>query len=411
MSAHKQSGLALIEALMALAVMAFGLLALVGVQSNLRQNADIARQRSEAVRIAQEEIEKWRGFNSLNGTGAVVYGDLQSDAPGTGTTVSSEYGLTAQFTMTKSVFPTANTTTPAFSVKSLTVDVTWVDRNNESQRVRLSTALHGVAPELSGTLAVLAEGTPTSVPGGRNPAIPWEAVRLDDGTHSAWRPPQESDGTLVWKFSNASGLIDSICNLASGLAVNSTNLDRYGNCLATRAQLLTGYINFSESNSLATATQAMTPTGDAHTVQVWVHKTDPVDEIVAPGSGCFTGTPSHSRSFVPYYCAVPVSSQAGHAPIWSGYSYVSGWHITGNLGDLSVCRYTRYRDDRQVTGNPSIQNIEHPRAYYQVGQPLSNQNFLVVGVFYDPDPSGLNCPNGSPLPADTTTYPQPDTAP
>jgi Tfp pilus assembly protein PilV len=409
MRARKSSGLALIEALMALAVMAFGLLALVGVQSTLRQNADIARQRSEAIRIAQEEIEKWRGFNSLNGTGAVVYGDLQTDA--SGTPVSSEYGLTAQFTVTKSVYPTANTTTPDFSVKSLTVDVTWRDRNNEAQRVRLSTALHGVAPELSGTLAVLAEGTPVSLPGGRNPAIPWDAVPLDDGVHSAWRPPQGSDGTVVWKFSNASGLIDGICTLDSGMAVNSTNLDEHGNCLVTSALLLSGYVNFAESNARATAAQALTPTGDASNVQVWVHKTDPVVEMVAPGSGCFTGRSYRSRAFVPYYCAVPVSSQAGYPSFWSGYSYVSGSGITGNVGDLTVCRYTRYRDDRLVTGDPSIQNIEHPRAYYQVGQPLPNQNFLVVGVFYDPDPTGLNCPGGSPLPADTTTFPQPATAP
>jgi hypothetical protein len=409
MRARKTSGLALIEALMALAVMAFGLLALVGVQSTLRQNADIARQRSEAIRIAQEEIEKWRGFNSLNGTG-VVYRNLQTDA--SGTPVPSEYGLTAQFTVTKSVYPMANTTPPDFSVKSLTVDVTWRDRNNEDQRVRLSTALHGVAPELSGTLAVLAEGTPASMPGGRNPAIPWEdAVRLDDGVHSAWRPPQGSDGTVVWKFSNTSGLIDGICTLDTGWALNSSNLEQHGTCLETSAQLLSGYVNFADSNSLATATQAMTPTGDASNVQVGVHKTAPVDEIVAPGSGCFTGRSSHSRSYVPYYCAVPVSSRAGDPSYWSGYSYVRGTGITGHLGDLTVCRYTRYRDDRLVTDDPSILNIEHPRAYYQVGQPLANQNFLVVGVFYDPDPTGLNCPGGSPLPADKTAFPQPDTAP
>jgi hypothetical protein len=193
------------------------------------------------------------------------------------------------------------------------------------------------------------------------------------------------------------------------LALTSNNLA--GNCTVARAQLLSGYVNFADSSALATATEAMAPTGEARSVQVWVRKTYPVDELVAPGSGCFTGGPNHSRSFVPYYCAVPVSSLTTDPPIWSGYSYIDETGNTGSLHGLSVCRYTRYRDDRLVNGNPSIQNIEHPRAYYRVGQALSNQNFLVVRRVNDPDSSGLNCPDGTPLPADMNTYPQPDTAP
>ena len=50
-------GVSLIEALVALAVMAFGLLGVVGMQSTLRVNADVSRQRAEAVRMAQEKME------------------------------------------------------------------------------------------------------------------------------------------------------------------------------------------------------------------------------------------------------------------------------------------------------------------------------------------------------------------
>jgi hypothetical protein len=409
MSTRKSSGLALIEALMALAVMAFGLLALVGVQSNLRQNADTARQRSEAIRIAQEEIEKWRAFTSLNGGGTVVYGNLESD--GSSYAISTEYGLTAQFNIAKTVFPASNATPTDFRLKTLTVDVTWLDRNNESQSVRLTTALHGVAPELPGTLAILPEGTPTSLPGGRNMAIPWDAVRLD-GAQSAWRPPQGVEGALVWRFSNDSGMINALCTVAANLPLTSSNLQN--NCTTYNAQFLAGYVYFADSSTLATATQAMSPTGIALTAEVWVHKTAPVDQLLAPNQDCFTETPSPSRSYVTYYCAVPVDASSTGTRDWSGYSYVTGSTITGTLGSLSVCRYTRYRDDRtvnSVNGSPTIKNIEHPRAYYRAAQPLPNQNFLVVGTFYEPDPTGLNCPYGAPLPADTTTYPQPATAP
>ncbi|MDP1533833.1 MAG: prepilin-type N-terminal cleavage/methylation domain-containing protein, partial [Rubrivivax sp.] len=45
----RQQGVSLIEAVVALAVLAFGMLGLVGVQATLRGNADIAKQRAEAV--------------------------------------------------------------------------------------------------------------------------------------------------------------------------------------------------------------------------------------------------------------------------------------------------------------------------------------------------------------------------
>jgi Tfp pilus assembly protein PilV len=51
-------GVSLVEAMVALAVMAFGMLAEVGVQTTLRLNADVAKQRSEATRIAQETLER-----------------------------------------------------------------------------------------------------------------------------------------------------------------------------------------------------------------------------------------------------------------------------------------------------------------------------------------------------------------
>lgn len=58
-------GVSLVEALVAMAVMSIGMLALVGVQSTLRMNGDLARQRTEATRIASEEIERVRSFTSL----------------------------------------------------------------------------------------------------------------------------------------------------------------------------------------------------------------------------------------------------------------------------------------------------------------------------------------------------------
>ena len=61
----RSRGISLIEAMVALAVMAFGTLGVLGVQTTLRLNADIAKQRNEAVRIGQETIEAARSFERV----------------------------------------------------------------------------------------------------------------------------------------------------------------------------------------------------------------------------------------------------------------------------------------------------------------------------------------------------------
>ena len=74
-------GVSLVEALVAMAVMSIGMLAVVGVQGTMRLNSDLARQRTEATRIASEEIERVRSFTSLGvvaGTPGVSYDEIVS---------------------------------------------------------------------------------------------------------------------------------------------------------------------------------------------------------------------------------------------------------------------------------------------------------------------------------------------
>ncbi|MBK9136249.1 MAG: prepilin-type N-terminal cleavage/methylation domain-containing protein [Betaproteobacteria bacterium] len=70
-------GISLIEALVAMAIMAFGMLGVVGMQATLRANADAAKQRSEATRLAEEKIEQWRSFSVLpTTTGVKAFADI-----------------------------------------------------------------------------------------------------------------------------------------------------------------------------------------------------------------------------------------------------------------------------------------------------------------------------------------------
>ena len=388
---RRLNGVALIEALVALAVMAFGLLAVAGMQVTLRQNADISRQRAEAVRIAQEEIERWRSYSLLSdpsGAAPVTYDNLRD---GTDPVVTESASHNTQYTLTRSVFPDSSVTAPAY--KALRLDVSWTDRNNQSQSVRLSTAINGVAPELAATLSVPGAGKPTMQAGGRNTSIPLTAIPLD-ATTSGFRPPQSGSGNVAWVFNNVTGLI-SIC-VTSALTTSALASANITGC-SGRSQLLSGFVNFANATVLATLAEATTPTGTAAAVQVQVNRTLPTVLAVGLGTGCFTETPS-TAAYLAYYCAVPVSALTAEAPIWSGYS-----EVTGLANGLTTCRYTRYRDNRAVSATaPVMTNADHPHDYARVDGPLASQNFLVVRNVSGTD---ADCPDG--LPGSTTSYPQP----
>ena len=55
-SRRAQRGVTLLESLIAFVLLATGALAVASLQGQLRLHADLARQRSEAVRLGQQEI-------------------------------------------------------------------------------------------------------------------------------------------------------------------------------------------------------------------------------------------------------------------------------------------------------------------------------------------------------------------
>lgn len=380
-------GIALIEALVALAVMAFGMLAVAGVQVTLRQNADIAKQRSEAVRLAQAEIERWRAFTSIAGAaGTVTYLNLVTD------TLAAVSGSNAQFTVARSVDEPAN-----LAYKMLRVDVSWVDRNGQAQNVRLSTAIHRVAPELAGTVSVLGGASGL---GYLNPAIPPGSTLLTPTT-SGFRPPQGGVGDAVaWVFNNTTGLI-TVCT-TNALTTATLAPGNIRDCSAGKSQLLSGYISFATGPAAPTAAEAEVPPSASLAVTMQVLRTLPAALAVS----CFT---EQFPLYVSYYCAVPVSVDLR----WSGRSVVGGLaSLTGtdeplsfSAAELRVCRYTRYQDNRTVASG-TITNAEHPLDYAGVNGPLANQNFLIIRAGDGASAFACTADNPATL-VDTTTWRHP----
>lgn len=134
---HHQRGLTLIEALVAFLILSLGMLAVVRLQPELRQHAEAARQRSEATRIAQQDIEALRvlGTNSLD---TIVNADHTVEPDGLG---SPRYAL--QRRVDPATWPQA---------RGVTVVVSWPDRRGDVQQLTLRTLIALSDPSAAGAV-------------------------------------------------------------------------------------------------------------------------------------------------------------------------------------------------------------------------------------------------------------------
>lgn len=123
-----QRGLGLVEALIAFLVLSLGMLAVVRLQPVLRQHAEAARQRSEATRLAQLDLEQARGANPV----PAATNDV--DEPGT----STSYRVQREVDTVS--WPQA---------AAVTVTVSWTERDGATQRLRLASVVATRDPALA----------------------------------------------------------------------------------------------------------------------------------------------------------------------------------------------------------------------------------------------------------------------
>jgi Tfp pilus assembly protein PilV len=402
-------GVALIEALVALTVTALGVVAVLGIQSVLRQNADIAKQRSEAVRLAQAEIERWRSFDPT--VAASIQGQYAALNSGSNLPVD---GSNTAFTVTRQVTTSA---TPAY--KTLVVHVDWTDRSGQAQRVTLNTLLNDIAAALAASVVVPADGGPVARAGGRHAGIPLGAKQISP-TQSAFKPPPSAQGSdsIVWVFNNLTGLF-TICTTTAATTQQVT-LENIANCGTQRFQLLSGYVRFALPVDNTSTPQQPSPQDaefpvDAHPdladpLQVMLRKTAPSP---AEDIACLSERSASLTPFMVYFCAVPPSTDTFEPARWSGRAMVTGSPALtddpaqAGTDRLRVCRYTPYTDDRTVESG-LIKNFEHPLDYFNVSGPLTNQNFLVIRAGNGSVP--FTCPPDDPAassPSNTNTKAHP----
>lgn len=241
----RQQGFTLVEALVALVVTAFGMLALAGFQLSLSTASENAKQRAEAVRLAQQKIDELRSFEVV--ATDLMKLDFQSDivagGPETFNRSSADAYNTAneyrrQWWVTKADGTAAD---PLELQKYLRVQVSWTDRNNQTQSVTLRSVIGQSEPAVLGTLAV-GPGTQTArTPRNRSVDIPYPAKALA-GNKSAFRP---AGASVDYVFDNTTGDVLGYCSqsLSAGATVSFEGTVTSG-CTARKAYLLSGYIRF-----------------------------------------------------------------------------------------------------------------------------------------------------------------------
>ena len=385
---RSQRGAALFESLIAFVFLAVAAMSAAQVQSHLRLHADLARQRSQAVRLGERELETLRAWSTLaaaSGASAyasIVDADNIADADA-GDASNADYRIVRR--IDEAAFAGA---------KSTSVAVEWADRSGATQRVVLDSVIARSDPAWSGALAVGAGAGAPRGAFGRSPAVPVTARSLGSG-RSALKTT--TSGSTAIGFDDATGNIVSRCTgVAAATATRDLTTSDLSSCTTGTWLLLSGTIRFTSavppvpsqaSETPPAVSVALTLSGGSYTAapdcSTEAMKTvsysaggslhiDSVPIDAPPASLGLSSWGDTGDRFVSYRCIVTPRADGR----WSGRSTLvpSGWTIGTGSADLRVCRYASDRD-----GSGAIDaNIEHPAAYADVAAALQAQNFLVV---------------------------------
>jgi hypothetical protein len=377
---HPQAGATLLDAMLALAVMAFALLGHVGLQTVLQRQADLSRQHGEALRLAQGLLEQSRRFSVVDTTpGQRAWADLADLAEAELPADDGLAGYRAHRHVHHATMP---------GLKELVQRVTWPGRDGQPQHSTLRSAVAAVPPALSGALALGATGWPGARLAGRHAAIPLAARDLGDG-RSVLQPTPDR----AWIFDHASGDVVGTCEgLAAGMVIDAAVLARCAR--AVRAQYLGGHVRFGSGLEA----EADDPRGRALNLDLVLALTSsghPEQATECLDDAPATPAAAAGQTVVRFHCLV----QANPAQRWSGRLDIAprAWSdqagpawamMAGTPGGWHACRYSAAAEGQ------STPNTMHPARYIDVQGHLTHQNFLLL-------PSQRACP------ADATQAHQP----
>jgi Tfp pilus assembly protein PilV len=369
---QRRCGVVLIEALVALLIVSFGIVALGAMQAQFRRSADLARERGDALRLATRELETLRAYASLDAE-ADSFAAIQ---PAERLLGSQETGANTDFQLSREV------SDRSAILKSLRVQLSWHDRAGDAQQLVLDSFIDGADPGLGFALGLGADQELRGV-AARHPGIPPDARDLGDG-RSALKPAGAA--AIAYVFDNIHGVITSRCSVPAAKALADLNATDLSDCAAMQnGYLLAGAIRFS----LDTPPDSEHPASAALPLGLKLVLTS-AHHLQTPSYECYSDAPASAganplQTLVLYNCLVTPNTD--RPPVWSGFLDLSGLAFSGD-GAVTVCRYSaNYDGSKDTQGQDLIDNPEHPEQYLNVAGPLRNQNFLVIAA-------GQICPAG-----------------
>lgn len=335
----RQRGFTLLEALVAMLITAFGLLGLVGMQLMLSHNADVAKQRGEATRLAQQSIEVLRSFTSIEAAaGQLAWQDLAGS--------NDQIDTNTQFTRQVTLGGAA--TDP---MRRASVVVSWVDRANITNQMSLDTVISKTDPADVGALGFpLPQNSTLKRPKNRSMNIPVPALDLGNG-----KSVHQMSSNFAVVFSNDTGHVVERCDHTV-----TSQSDLESGCDPYDAFILAGYVSKTMSSfptSLAINHAGLT--GTSGTIECSFG--DAVDQN--------SGQPIAGYKY--YLCIVPVTDEG----TWSGTLRLAGM-ATGT--NYTVCRM----EYPSVVG--LSENARNHQPYTAVDDSLDNQNYIIT--------TNVNCP-------------------
>jgi prepilin-type N-terminal cleavage/methylation domain-containing protein len=351
MSRASARGFSLIESLIALVIVSFGLLAIAGVHLKLTRGEDIARQRGEATRLAQEKLEELRSFTQLNAAAGVNSWGGMAGATDTISNDPNAYHANTTFTRTWQVLDSVDD-----AWRRVRVTVAWTDRvnatANEETTLSFNTMIAKTDPFDSGALSFPLPGNTTlKRPKNRSLNIPVPATDLGDG-HSAIKVTD----SLYAVFSNDSGWVVRTCAFEITLA-SQLNL-----CPETTAYIIAGYISLSGPSTFP-ADLAMNTTQITGSTGV---------TCAAPSVAVDQNDISQTIAGYRYYMCVVHVAAAGNA--WSGKVRLAAAALNAGGTNYLVCRF-QYK---AKVDKPSVDNPNNVQDYTSVTDSLDNQNYLIT---------------------------------
>ncbi len=354
--ARRQRGFTLIEALIALLVMAFGMLALAGMQVQLSRNGDFAKQRAEALRLAQDRMERLRAYDGI-ATGTIQWNNLPVGAETFAGNTNTTFTVSAALAGT-----TADTQRP------LTVTVTWPDRTGVTQTLALSSVVAKTDPIDLGLVSnPLPLNQPLRRPKNRNINIPIPAIDLGGGQSAT-----QFDANYAIIYSNTSGNVVRICDPGVANATAAQINAVIDTCITTTGYIVAGYLQRS-GNTIAW------PTGVAHSITRTVTPlAQPIRCLFADATNQNTG--AVIANFKYYLCVVPIDAPTdGTVARWSGTIKMGGVLTTSNY---VVCRY-------QYTQTDLDSNERNVQPYANVSKSIDEQNYWITSSTSGTPCSGL----------------------